>query len=224
MAANVRAVSLVDAVAEALRIAVISGDIPAGGVITEHGVATRFDVARSTAKAAVERLVTDGFLQRSAHKSARAPVLTTEDITDLYDTRTVLEESALSRLAATRQIPPAAERAADELVRHAERDAHDSMAAADVSFHRALVEAAGSPRLARMHSMIMGEAHICMVQVQDWRLLQPQTIIEEHERILDAIRSGDPDTAAAEVRSHLARARDQLLHRHDALTDVTGPS
>ena len=214
------AVSLVDAVAESLRRDVISREIDPGAVLTEQFVADRFSVARTTAKAAVERLVADGFLQRTMHRSARAPVLSAEDIQDLYDTRILLEEEALRRVAVTGTVPVQAERHSLELMIFASRGDHDAMAGCDVAMHRALVEAAGSPRLTRMHATIMGEAHICMVQIQDRNLLHAKTIDGEHKVILEAVAAGDVDAAGAAVRAHLVRARDQLLRRHEQLTEV----
>ena len=207
-------VSVVDAVCEALRVAVIRSEIKPGTVITEQAVAEKYEVARTTAKAAVERLVADGFLQRSMHRSARVPIMTADDIEDLYSIRITLEVEALRRLASRRELPKDAERLAPDLMVHAQEGDHDRMAATDVAFHKSLVAAAGSPRIARMHSMIMGEAHICMVQVQDRHLLHAETIAREHAQILAAIREGDVAATTSEITGHLARARDGLLQRH----------
>ncbi|WP_420111603.1 GntR family transcriptional regulator [Pseudactinotalea sp.] len=214
------AVSLVDAVAESLRLDVIYREIAPGAVLTEQFVADRFTVARTTAKAAVERLVADGFLQRAMHRSARAPILGADDIRDLYDTRILLEVEALRRVARSGSVPVQAERHALELMVFANRGDHDGMAGCDVAMHRALVEAAGSPRLTRMHATIMGEAHICMVQVQDRNLLHAQVIDSEHKVMLDAVAGAEVEAAAAAVRAHLVRARDQLLLRHEELSTL----
>lgn len=224
MSGQLKAVSLVDAVAESLRVDVISREIEPGAILTEQFVADRFSVARTTAKAAVERLVADGFLQRTIHRSARAPVLSGADIADLYDTRIVLEVEALRRLAGVGHVPAGAEQSAAELMLFAQRGDHDSMAGRDVAMHRALVEASGSLRLTRMHATIMGEAHICMVQVQHRNLLHATVIDSEHQAILSAIRERDVDGAGEAVRAHLIRARDQLLVRHQELALATGDS
>jgi DNA-binding GntR family transcriptional regulator len=221
---RLRAVSLVDAVAESLRRDVISREIAPGAGLTEQFVADRFSVARTTAKAAVERLVADGFLQRTIHRSARAPVLGADDIRDLYDSRVLLEVEALRRVAAQGEVPAPAQRFALDLMVLAARGDLDGMAGCDVGMHRALVEAAGSPRLTRMHATLMGEAHICMVQVQERNLLHARTIGAEHGVILDAVATGDVDAAGQAVRAHLERARDQLLDRHQQLTDTADQS
>jgi len=50
-----------------------------------------------------------------------------------------------------------------------------------------------------------------MAQVQVRHLLHPQVIAEEHERILAMIGAGDARGAAAEMDTHLKRARTRLV-------------
>ena len=64
-----------------------------GELVTERGLAEWFSVARPTAKAAVERLVHDGLLQRSENTTARVQVLGVEDVRDLGDVTSALPAS-----------------------------------------------------------------------------------------------------------------------------------
>jgi DNA-binding GntR family transcriptional regulator len=145
------------------------------------------------------------------HKSARVPVITAEDIIDLHESRIVIEGDAVRRLAAGGVMPPDAEEAAAAVLRHAKAGNADKMAAADVAFHRALVEAAGVQRLARMHTMVMGEAHLCMVQVQLHNPKDAATSFKEHQGVLESIKAGHADEASDRIRAHLERTRDELL-------------
>jgi DNA-binding GntR family transcriptional regulator len=49
MPSGIRVVSVVDAIADNLRDAILDGDLLPGTALTETDVATRFDVARPTA-------------------------------------------------------------------------------------------------------------------------------------------------------------------------------
>ncbi|MDT5107563.1 MAG: hypothetical protein QOI25_5076 [Mycobacterium sp.] len=75
--------------------------------------------------------------------------------------------------------------------------------AADIHFHRSLVDAVGSARVSRMHREIMGEIQLSIAQVQSRRLLERDVIVADHRDIVDKIRSGDPEAASAAVLSHL---------------------
>ncbi|GAB3632985.1 GntR family transcriptional regulator [Microbacterium shaanxiense] len=206
-ALSVRTVSLVDAVSESLRLAIINAEYEPGSPLTEVRVSEDFGVARSTAKAAVERLVAAGFLERSPHRSAQIPRLTEKDVIDLYETRQIIEGAAVRRSAASGKSLNDAERAEADLISAASRGDRDAVATADVAFHTALVEAAGLRNLAELHAMLMGRAHIAMVQVQRSNPEGAHRSHSEHEQILAAIRSGDGAAAAEALSQHLSRAQ-----------------
>jgi len=220
MSSNALAVTRVpDAVYEALRESILSQREAPGSAVTEQAIADRFGVARPTAKAALERLVAEGLLRRTAHKTARVPELTRDDIVDLYSSRAVVEEAALRTLAADGVVPIAAI-AAQRMLVDAAADATPlgdaaPLARADIAFHRALVEAQRSPRLARLHALLMGEIELCTGQVQAHRLLALNDVIAQHQGILDAVTAGDPERAGLLTRAHIEGARDRLLARYD---------
>lgn len=208
-----------DAVYEVLRESILSQREAPGAAVTEQAIADRFGVARPTAKVALERLVADGLLRRTAHKTARVPELTRDDIVDLYANRAIVEEAALRTLAADGVVPIAAIAAqrmlADAATAASSSDATAPLARADIAFHRALVEAQRSPRLARLHALLMGEIELCTGQVQAHRLLSLDDVVAQHQGILDAVAAGDPELAGRLTRAHIEGARDRLLARYD---------
>jgi DNA-binding GntR family transcriptional regulator len=203
--------SVIDAVESSLRDQILDQEIPAGAAVRETEVARAFDVARPTAKAAIERLVASGLLTRDVHKSARVPSLKADDVSDLYFTRTVLEEGVVRRLAACANLPAAARNTIDVMKALGVDALPAQYVVPDIEFHTALTRHLGSERLTRMHAGLMEEMQFCMAQVQAHDLLAPTVIVEEHQRIADAIEAGEPDTAAAELREHLEHARAALV-------------
>lgn len=211
MTENLVVPSLVDAVYAAARDRILTGDLAAGTRLTEKDVAETYDVARPTAKAALERLVSSGLLRRTNNKTARVPSMTATDIADLYYSRGFLEREVMLALAKRKRVPQAALDAM-ERIRHAIDDPSlTRLVQADVAFHQALVDSLESPRLSRMYASIMGEAHLCMAQVQAHRLLHPTIIASEHEGIMTAIKAGNGRLAVRRINAHLERARSQLL-------------
>jgi DNA-binding GntR family transcriptional regulator len=202
---------LPDSIYVALRSAIIAQGVEPGESVTESAVAVRFGVARPTAKTAIERLVADGLLRREKHQTARVPRLSRADILDLYDSRAVVESAAVGGLANGGTIPSAALAAHRALLA-----ADQGFATHDIDFHRALVAGQPSPRLARMHSLLMGEIELCIGQVQAHHLLTAAEVGAQHQGILDAVTAGDADRAARLTRDHIAGARDRLLAHFDA--------
>jgi DNA-binding GntR family transcriptional regulator len=203
--------SLTDALYQAVRAQIFNGQIGAGEVVTEVGLAERFSVARPTAKAAVERLVHDGLLQRSQNKSASVPVLGLADVRELYWTRALLEREIFRELADRRYVSPVALRYVRDLQDLVDAPVLTAVMEADIGFHSTLVAQLENARLSRLYDSVMGEMHLCMAQVQLHRLLHPGRIAAEHQLLIEAIEDGDQERAMQEVCLHLERARDRLI-------------
>jgi len=209
MPARVSALSIVDALAADLRDRIFRGALTSEDPVTETEVARTYEVARPTAKAAIEKLVGEGLLQRGAHKTARVPVIGPDDVRDIYRTRQTLEADVLARLAQSRIVPDEARVANAEI---ATLEGHSTLAIVepDMRFHTALVDAVGSPRTSRMYRSLVGEVRLCMVQVWGKQLLDRKAIHAEHQGILDAIDAGDPVLAVKRIDLHLSGVRERL--------------
>ena len=207
-------------IADALRADIVEARLAPGAAVTEAAVAERFGVARSTARTAIDRLVSERLLHRAAHHSARVPELGADDIADLFAARAVVEGAAMRRLAETGALPAEALAAHREL--RAAAGSGGAFAARDIAFHRALVAGQSSARLARMHDQLLGEIELGIAQVQAHGLMSPDTIAEQHERILAAIVAGDGEQAELLTRDHIASARDALLAHLDTTPRTEG--
>jgi DNA-binding GntR family transcriptional regulator len=210
MVSGVRVVSVVDAIAENLRDAVLDGSLSPGTALTETDVAGRYDVARPTAKAAIEKLVADMILERGNHKTARVRTLGPDDVRDIYLTRALIESEVLRQLAVTRQVPLGTREANDRI-----RAVGDGSALAvvkpDMEFHAALINGLGSDRTNRLYRLLTAEVTLCMAQVQGHHLLDTRLIVAEHDGLLRYVAAGDGAGAAELLHVHLGRARERLV-------------
>jgi DNA-binding GntR family transcriptional regulator len=203
--------SLTDALYESVRKRIVNGEIPQGEKLTEVRLASEYNVARPTAKAALERLTALGLLRRTAHKTAVVPVLDTAEIRDLFFSRITIEKAAVSVLADSGKVPDAAARA-QVAIEYAARDRlFENQVEADIAFHTALVAGAHSWRLSRMHELIIGEVHLTMGQYKAHRKADPSSVAQEHAAILHAIEEADPEAAAEHLDYHLRQAQERLL-------------
>lgn len=202
-------VSVADALAGSLRDRVLDGELAPRTPVAETEVASEYRVSRPTAKSAITTLVLEGLLRREANKRAYVPHLSRADVEDLFLVRTPLETEAV-RLLVTRGTAPIDEvaSAVDDLLKLPPEAPHSRFAAADLRFHRILVDAVRSPRLTRVYQSIQGEIHLCMVQTR--HELGRDRIAAEHRAVLEALRANDPQAAAATIRTHLEGARASL--------------
>ena len=218
----IRVVSVVDAVADELRALVLRGQLPGGTGLTEAEVATRYDVARPTAKAAIEKLVAESLLRRTNHKTARVVQLDADDVNDIYRTRGLLERGAVRQLARLRCTPAAAEAANREILAVGDGSSL-AIIDPDMAFHTALVDAMESERTSRMYRALVSEVKLCMSQLQGQQLLSPTVIAADHQGILDRIGAGDSEGAVTALDEHLERARDRLARAVEASSPPSAP-
>ena len=209
MARGIVVTSLVDAVVEDLRTRVVTGELAPGTPLTEQDVATRYDVARASARAAIERLTSEKVLERGIHKTARVVELGPDDVRDIYRTRTYLESEVLRRLAAAHQVPDSA-RAANAEIAAIWATGSYAIVEPDMRFHTSLIDALRSARTSAMYHSLAFEVKLCMAQLQGRQRLSPQIIVAEHARLLELIEAGDGAGAALMLDEHLARARELL--------------
>ncbi|MGB3486151.1 MAG: GntR family transcriptional regulator [Mycobacterium sp.] len=210
MASGLRVVSVVDAIAESLRDAILAGELLPGTALTETDVAGRYEVARPTAKAAIEKLVSDMLLERSNHKTARVRRLGADDVRDIYRTRATIESEALRQLALLRVVPPGTREANNE-IRVLDDGSAFAVVKPDMAFHTALIDGLGSMRTSKLYRTLASEVTLCMAQVQGHHLLDTKTIVDEHDGLLDLVAAGEGAKAAALLARHLGRARERLV-------------
>lgn len=192
----------VAALSAALRDRILDGEIEPGARLVERALVEEHDVSRVTVRSALTRLAAEGLVVVEPHRGARVASLRTEQLHDLFALRTALEVEA-ARIAL-------AERPADlddEL-----GEAVDALAAAcrprrvvwrrvgeaHEEVHRALVDAAHSPRISAAHRGLAAELRLFVVRLRP--VWTPAEMVEHHEQLRVELRADGPDA----VRRHLA--------------------
>lgn len=219
MVTRVTVVSVVDAIADDLRADVLKGYLKPGESLTESDVARRYDVARATAKGAIEKLVSESFLERGTHKTARVVRLGPADVREIFHARTYLEAEVLRRLALERRVPAQAREANAEITSRQDASSF-AIVDPDMRFHISLIDALGNSRTSRMYRSLAAEVKVCMAQVQGRKLASPEVIAAEHEQVLRLVEVGDGEAAALLLDEHLSRASERLVR---ALDGAPGP-
>jgi DNA-binding GntR family transcriptional regulator len=194
-------------VAEAIRSQILEGRFEPGMQLTESQLATQLDVSRGPVREAFQRLVQEGLLVAEPHRGVFVPRLEADDVADVYVARAAIERSA-ARLLVRRGDPAVLDELGalvTEMSRSAEGGSWSDIADADLRFHETLVAGARSPRLARMYDTLLVETRLCFRNLGDITA-DPDEVVAEHRALLDALRAGDEDGAAACVEDHLIRA------------------
>src|SRR5215204_2081957 len=146
-------VTFASMVGERIRSNIIEGVLPPGTQLNEVELAGAFGVSRGPVREALQRLIQEGLLRSEPHRGVFVPVMTPEDIDDVYLAREALETAAVRRIARMGR-SASAHKMLDQVVQgmRTAADAGDwrTVADRDLDFHTELVSATASPRLARM--------------------------------------------------------------------------
>lgn len=203
-----------------LREAIITGRIPPGSQMNEVELAARFSTSRGPVREGMQRLVQEGLLVSSPHRGIFVPVLSAEDVEDLYFARSALERAAMFRLV-DRGISAATLAVLEQVLGEMELAVGDrdpaAVAAADLRFHEILVSAAGSPRLQQMYEQLVGQMRLGLNLVIE-TYVERAGLVAEHRAIVRQLKTGDRMALMRAIDEHFDVAMDDLEagahHRH----------
>jgi DNA-binding GntR family transcriptional regulator len=206
----VRHTSTIDAAAAVLRRRILDGVLGPGARIPEERTSAELGVSRHTLRAALRLLVSEGLLRHEPHRGVHVPILTPDDVRDVFRLRRLIELDAIEEIAISGDVPLAATQAVDALDALGGSAGWHEVVEPDLRFHSALVDAAGSPRLARTYAAIQAEIAYCLVQLRP-HYDRPEQVAREHRELLAAIVARDSALAVELLRHHLLDAETTLI-------------
>lgn len=206
-----------EAVYEAIRRQIITGQRAGGEWLREEELATALSVSRTPVREALRRLAAEGLVQHERNRGVRVATWSARDVDEIFGLRSVLEPWA-SALAATSGAAPIGELAslAEQMDRAAagRTPDYDEITRLNNAFHRLVLEASGNRRLA---TMLMALVDVPLV----WRTFShysPEALrrsLAHHHELVDALRAGDAGWAESVMRSHVRAAWNSLRADQD---------
>lgn len=215
-----------DRVAETILSRINRGELEPGQRLPgERQLAEQMNVSRVSARAALQRLKTQGFLKAVQGGGTRVvssaetmdTALTTlvrsgmDNLRDLAEIRIALETWA-ARRAAARAGGEQLSQMAEALDRMVEAGGHSAAADADMDFHLALARAADSPVFLHIMAVIREilDQMRALHQARSFGEGLEALLIDQHRAILEAVKAKNADAAAEAVAEHL----DWILDRY----------
>ncbi len=189
-----------------------AGVLKPGDRLLETELAKRLGISRTPVREAIRRLEADGLVTHVPRSGATIRRLDYAEVTELYEMRVVLETTA-ARLAT--RMASEIELAEMEAINREMGDASNSGAnlyELNRQFHRVMFSAARNRYLSNGMRALQ----------KTMLILGPSTMeetgraaeaIEEHARILAAMRSGDAAGAEAAMRDHMLSAHRSRLRQ-----------
>jgi len=189
---------------DALREAIVRGDIAPEARLVESEISTNFKMSRGAVRTALIRLEEEGLVVREPHRGARVRKVSDDEAVEILQVRAVLEGLAV-RLTAERIDDAGAARLEALLERHRELlEGGDLLGASDANadLHAALLELSGHGTARRLIRALNSQT----VRYQYRTILipgRPAASVAEHTSIVEAVVDHRADEAEAAMRSHL---------------------
>lgn len=207
-------VSTAEALEEDLERRILQGEFAPAEHLREVELSEEYGVGRHTLRAAFDRLARRGLLVKQRNRGVWVRALTGDDLREIYEVREAIEVETVRILAGRRTVPPKARELTEEIQGLTTRSPRADVIVRDLGFHRALVDATGNGRLARVHEELSSEIQLCLAQLVNG-YTSPKQIAAEHTRLLESIERGRVQAGERAVREDFERTRDWLIaHSH----------
>lgn len=195
---------------------IVSRRIPAGEVLEERRLADELDVSRTPLRAAMNRLLGEGMLERLSNGSIVVRSFGVTDLLELLQIRSLLESEAAAM--ATGRIP--AEpleglRTRLQALLNAQTPDEKSDWEVDNALHDLVAAYCGNRNLASMITATRRQVRMCDVERLPQRQVQAR---EEHLAIVQGLLSGDSARARQAMAAHLESVRRSYVNSLGYLT------
>ena len=196
---------------DALREAIVRGDLAPDVRLVEADLSTTFEMSRGAVRTALIRLEQDGLVVREPHRGARVRRVSDDEAVEILQARAVLEGLA-ARQAAERIDDVGVARLKACVARQRELLEHgDLLGASDANaeLHATLLELSGHATALRLINSLNART----VRYQYRTILipgRPVASLAEHAAIVEAVSAGDAAEAEGAMRRHLLNVADAV--------------
>ncbi|USG66784.1 GntR family transcriptional regulator [Brevibacillus ruminantium] len=202
-----RSETLQTQVYEYIREQILFGGLSPGQRLIEERISEETGVSRSPIREALRRLEKDGLVVVQAQGGVTVYQPTLEDFTYLFECRLNLEPAA-AKFAAERRSEGEL-RELEELLHQMKtlqypsdpRRTHEL----NFTFHQRISEASRNPYLTKIMNELKVLISFYRNAILEVHPRRPETVISEHEAILEAIRNQDGAQAKASMEVHISR-------------------
>ena len=196
---------------DALRDAILSGEFLPGERLVEAQLMTRFEASRFIVRAALQDLSAEGLIEVQRNRGAQVRKVSLDEAVEITEVRMVVEGLIAARAAERVDAGQASE--LDEIAllmrRAVESGEYRRYSDLNQRLHALIRQIAGHRTADRIVGTLRGQLvrHQFVLSLLPGR---PQQSLPQHERIITAIRNGDPKTAEEAMREHIASVIEAL--------------
>lgn len=189
--------------------AILSSVYNAGDVITEGSLAHEVGVSRTPAREALLRLEVEGLVRLQPKKGAVVATFSPHAMEDVLEARVLVENHTARKSFAQRAtLLPDVEAAHEQMKQRRREQDTAGFTEVDRVFHELIVDAADNAVLSAIYRMLRERQTLFTSAMVRGRVDRMDAAIEEHDKIIDALRGDDEEAFCQVVNDHLQWAID----------------
>jgi len=209
--------NLRDQVSQALRAALVAGELRPGVVYSAPSLAAQFEVSATPVREAMLDLAREGLVEVVRNKGFRVTELTNDELDELLEVRMLIEVPTMGRLAEACDAEigahvEALRPVARAIVETAETGDLIGYIEADTEFHLRMLELAGNRQVVRVVGELRGRSRLYGLQSLAERGVLTNSA-QEHEQLIDLVLAKDVEGTVALTRQHMQHVRGQWAGR-----------
>lgn len=201
-----------DVIFEALREAIIIGELKPGERLMEIQLSEKMGVSRTPVREAIRKLELEGFVDMIPRRGAQVADLSNKQIADVLEVRASLD--GLATQLATLRISPdefdALKTVQAQFRTFVEKENIPGAIKKDTEFHDIIYTASRNQRLVTMLNNLREQVHRFRVMyIKD--IVSLRTLVSEHEEIVNAIETKDINLGIAAAQKHIHNQENSII-------------
>lgn len=205
---------LSDEASSYIRALIMSGSLRPGTQVRPEVLGEALQISTTPVREALQSLRVEGFLELVPRKGFQVAPLTGKDIRDIFRVQALIggELAARATVNATADNLAELEALHHELIAAAARHDEVLLEEKNHAFHREINLLADSRKIIWVMGLVSRYVpRRFYANIQGW----PQATVDDHSKLLDAIRSQDADTARREMEEHIMHSGELLATHFD---------
>lgn len=208
--------SLQEQAYQALRTAILSGELAPGQRLVETQLAKKLQVSRTPIREAIRLLQHENLATIDPNGILRVATISMTDAVHLYDCRIALEQ--LSVIGACQNATESQLQDFEAMVKQAEKLVKSKpsqlttfrLLDLDYRFHRLLAQSSGNPWLVSLLDQVFDKMQLLRIQTtkNNPDVLEIRT---EHRLIYEPVRSRNQEAAVQAIKKHLTASKERVI-------------
>ena len=212
-----------------IRALILEGRFTPGERLKEEELTDLCGVSRTPVREALRRLALEGLVVLTPHQGAQVAEINEIELQEIYALRAMVESHAAGRaakrisltcIARLKVLATQMEEAVALAVRRRQTKLYDRYTAANSEFHRIIMDAADSPRLSAMATLVV-EVPLILRTLARYSESELSRSLHHHRELIEAFEARDEDWASSVMRCHI-RAAAQAVVRPEGEVESVG--